>query len=169
MVSEHASPLAALGGVDAGGQNVHVGALAAALGRRGIETVVHTRREDGAAPRRLALGPRVVVDHVDAGPAAVVSKDELLPYMDAFSAELRASWERDPTRCRGILSTRVDDGLDPPPAKGRGERAHVHVLTAGVDPAEGRERARVLGDHRHPHPVTSASRPSQSDRKRSSP
>ncbi|MCU1561888.1 MAG: hypothetical protein JWN05_267, partial [Arthrobacter sp.] len=24
MVSEHASPLAALGGVDAGGQNVHV-------------------------------------------------------------------------------------------------------------------------------------------------
>ena len=96
MVSEHASPLAALGGVDAGGQNVHVGALAAALGRRGIETVVHTRREDGAAPRRVALGPRVVVDHVDAGPAAVVSKDELLPYMDAFSAELRASWERNP-------------------------------------------------------------------------
>ena len=29
MVSEHASPLAALGGVDAGGQNVHVAALAA--------------------------------------------------------------------------------------------------------------------------------------------
>ena len=29
MVSEHASPLAAVGGVDAGGQNVHVAALAA--------------------------------------------------------------------------------------------------------------------------------------------
>ena len=28
MVSEHASPLAVLGGVDAGGQNVHVAALA---------------------------------------------------------------------------------------------------------------------------------------------
>ena len=28
MVSEHASPLATLGGVDAGGQNVHVAALA---------------------------------------------------------------------------------------------------------------------------------------------
>ena len=27
MVSEHASPLAVLGGVDAGGQNVHVAAL----------------------------------------------------------------------------------------------------------------------------------------------
>ena len=35
MVSEHASPLATLGGVDAGGQNVHVAALAAALAGRG--------------------------------------------------------------------------------------------------------------------------------------
>jgi D-inositol-3-phosphate glycosyltransferase len=31
MVSEHASPLATLGGVDAGGQNVHVAALAHAM------------------------------------------------------------------------------------------------------------------------------------------
>ena len=35
MVSEHASPLAALGGVDAGGQNVHVAALSAALAGAG--------------------------------------------------------------------------------------------------------------------------------------
>ena len=45
MVSEHASPLAALGGVDAGGQNVHVAALAAGLARRGHEVTVHTRRD----------------------------------------------------------------------------------------------------------------------------
>lgn len=45
MVSEHASPLAALGGVDAGGQNVHVAALSAALARHGVTTVVHTRRD----------------------------------------------------------------------------------------------------------------------------
>ena len=31
MVSEHASPLATLGGVDAGGQNVHVAALSAEM------------------------------------------------------------------------------------------------------------------------------------------
>ena len=69
MVSEHASPLAVLGGVDAGGQNVHVAALAAALGRMGDEVVVHTRRDAvatfardpdraraaGAAARRAAL------------------------------------------------------------------------------------------------------------------
>ena len=35
MVSEHASPLAVLGGVDAGGQNVHVAALASAPAKHG--------------------------------------------------------------------------------------------------------------------------------------
>lgn len=96
LVSEHASPLAALGGVDAGGQNVHVAALASELGRRGFEVVVHTRRDDPAPPRRVPLAPNAVVDHVDAGPAAPLPKDELLPYMDAFADELYRSWRRDP-------------------------------------------------------------------------
>jgi D-inositol-3-phosphate glycosyltransferase len=92
MVSEHASPLAVLGGVDAGGQNVHVAALSAALARRGAEVVVHTRREDPDVPRRVCLAPGVEVDHVDAGPAEPISKDELLPWMPAFAAELRECW-----------------------------------------------------------------------------
>ena len=41
MVSEHASPLATLGGVDAGKQNVHVAALAAALGLGAAHRRVH--------------------------------------------------------------------------------------------------------------------------------
>jgi len=94
MVSEHASPLAALGGVDAGGQNVHVAALSRELGRRGADVVVYTRREDPAAPRRVRLAPRVFVEHVDAGPPEPVPKDSLLPYMDAFAARLRRAWER---------------------------------------------------------------------------
>jgi D-inositol-3-phosphate glycosyltransferase len=96
MVSEHASPLAVLGGVDAGGQNVHVAALATALGRRGDEVVVHTRRDDPDLPRRVPLAPNVEVDHVDAGPPCEVPKDQLVPYMDAFGDELRAQWEEDP-------------------------------------------------------------------------
>jgi D-inositol-3-phosphate glycosyltransferase len=92
MVSEHASPLAVLGGVDAGGQNVHVAALAAALGRRGDSVVVHTRRDDPALPRRVELAPGVEVDHVSAGPPSEVPKDELLPHMAAFADELRAAW-----------------------------------------------------------------------------
>jgi phosphoheptose isomerase/glycosyltransferase involved in cell wall biosynthesis len=92
LVSEHASPLATLGGVDAGGQNVHVAALARGLARRGAEVVVHTRRDDPSLPRRVALCPGVVVDHVDAGPAEVVPKDDLLPHMDAFAAQLERCW-----------------------------------------------------------------------------
>src|SRR4051794_24306562 len=96
MVSEHASPLAVLGGVDAGGQNVHVASLAAALGRLGDEVVVHTRRDDPAPARRVRLSPGVWVDHVDAGPPTDVPKDELLPHMDAFADELRDQWRLDP-------------------------------------------------------------------------
>ena len=92
LVSEHASPLATLGGEDAGGQNVHVAALATELGRLGHEVVVHTRRDDPSLPARVVLAPGVVVDHVDAGPARPVPKDELLPHMDAFAAHLARAW-----------------------------------------------------------------------------
>src|SRR5687767_12714585 len=96
MVSEHASPLAVLGGVDAGGQNVHVAALASALARLGDEVLVHTRRDDPALPRRVALAPGVDVDHVDAGPPTEVPKDQLLPYMEAFAEDLREQWLAEP-------------------------------------------------------------------------
>jgi D-inositol-3-phosphate glycosyltransferase len=92
MVSEHASPLAVLGGVDAGGQNVHVAALATALARRGDDVVVHTRRDDRALPRRVPLAHGVFVDHVPAGPPEPLSKDELLPHMDAFGRDLLEQW-----------------------------------------------------------------------------
>jgi D-inositol-3-phosphate glycosyltransferase len=92
MVSEHASPLAVLGGVDAGGQNVHVAELARALARRGVEVVVHTRRDDPSLPRRVRLAAGVQVDHVDAGPPCELPKDELLPFMGAFSEELESRW-----------------------------------------------------------------------------
>ncbi len=94
MVSEHASPLAPLGGADAGGQNVHVAALAEAMGRRGVEVVVHTRRDDSRLARRMKVATGVTVEHVDAGPARPIPKDELFPYMDEFAERLAASWRR---------------------------------------------------------------------------
>jgi D-inositol-3-phosphate glycosyltransferase len=96
MVSEHASPLAVLGGADAGGQNVHVAALAAALARRGAEVVVHTRRDDPALPPRVEAAPGVAVAHVDAGPTEPIPKDDLLPHMDEFAARLGRSFLDDP-------------------------------------------------------------------------
>ena len=95
MISEHASPLAALGGVDAGGQNVHVAALAQAMARRGAEVVVHTRRDDPDLPARVEMAPGVIVHHVDAGPPRTLPKDDLLCFMPSFAQALVRAWSAD--------------------------------------------------------------------------
>lgn len=94
MVSEHASPLATLGGVDAGGQNVHVAELSAALGRRGHDVTVYTRRDDRALPERVDFAPGVEVVHVEAGPPDPIPKDDLLPFMGDLAAGVAADWDR---------------------------------------------------------------------------
>jgi glycosyltransferase involved in cell wall biosynthesis len=96
LVSEHASPLAAIGGVDAGGQNVHVAALAAGLAQRGHEVTVHTRRDDDALPERVVTQDGYEVAHVPAGPPRELPKDELLPHMTEFARVLRAQWSTVP-------------------------------------------------------------------------
>jgi len=96
LVSEHANPLAALGGADAGGQNVHVAALAAGLAARGHDVTVHTRRDSLSAPERVVTGEGYVVDHVLAGPPTEVPKDELLPYVPELGAALRERWRIEP-------------------------------------------------------------------------
>ena len=96
MISEHASPLAALGGVDAGGQNVHVAALSTALARRGHRVTVYTRRDSPDVPAKVRVQPRLEVVHVDAGPATHVPKDELLPFMEALADGVVQDWGRTP-------------------------------------------------------------------------
>jgi D-inositol-3-phosphate glycosyltransferase len=96
MVSEHASPLAALGGVDAGGQNVHVAALAAGLARRGHDVEVYTRRDSALLPDRMPLCQGVEVVHVPAGPAVNLPKDQLLAFMPEFGRWLAGEWAQRP-------------------------------------------------------------------------
>jgi D-inositol-3-phosphate glycosyltransferase len=93
MVSEHASPLAAVGGVDAGGQNVHVLELSTALAAAGHEVTVWTRRSDERTPDSVPLRPGLTVRTVTAGPAAPVAKDRLVPYLPAFARALGAAWD----------------------------------------------------------------------------
>src|SRR5207245_2139499 len=80
LISEHASPLAALGGVDSGGQNLYVGQLAQLLAARGLEVDVFTRKDACRLAETVPLG-RARVIHVPAGPASFVPKEELLPFM----------------------------------------------------------------------------------------
>jgi D-inositol-3-phosphate glycosyltransferase len=93
MISEHASPLATLGGVDAGGQNAHVAELSAALAAAGHDVRVYTRRDDPARPETVPLGDNAEVVHVPAGPAEPLPKDSLLPYMGAFAEWMGADWD----------------------------------------------------------------------------
>ncbi|WP_375399863.1 glycosyltransferase [uncultured Amnibacterium sp.] len=92
LVSEHASPLAVLGGVDAGGQNVHVAALAQSLAALDHEVTVYTRRDDDALDERMVFCDGVEVVHVDAGPPTRLPKDHLLPHMGAFADALALEW-----------------------------------------------------------------------------
>ena len=94
MVSEHASPLATLGGVDAGGQNVHVAALSAELAADGHRVTVYTRRDCPTTPNVVRMPSGVDVVHVPAGPAESIGKDEMLPWMGAFGDWMITQWRR---------------------------------------------------------------------------
>lgn len=84
MISEHASPLASLGGQDSGGQNVYVAELARRLGEMGHQVDVFTRRDSELLPAVVPFAEGVRVVNLPAGPARSVSKDDLFPLMDSF-------------------------------------------------------------------------------------
>ncbi|HEY0639766.1 MAG TPA: glycosyltransferase [Pseudonocardiaceae bacterium] len=93
MVSEHASPLAALGEAECGGQNLHVAELAAALADRGHQVTVYTRQDDPGQPGHVMAPGGYRVVHVPAGPVAPVPRDELMPHLPAFTAFLGRRWQ----------------------------------------------------------------------------
>lgn len=96
MISEHASPLAALGGVDAGGQNVHVASLSRALAARGHQITVFTRRDSPDLSETVIAEPGVTVVHVTAGPIGPLPKDEFLPHMPGFGRKVARYWRDHP-------------------------------------------------------------------------
>ncbi|WP_041836929.1 glycosyltransferase [Actinosynnema mirum] len=96
MVSEHANPLVAPGGVVSGARNVHVAELSTALARRGHEVVVHTRRTRVDQPDRARAPGGYEVVHVPAGPAEPAPEAELLPHTGPFARHLRRRWAISP-------------------------------------------------------------------------
>src|SRR4051794_23166318 len=97
LISEHASPLAIIGGVDSGGQNIYVGQVAKELVRQGYEGDVFTRRDNPLLPEAAEWLDKVRIIHVPAGPPAFVRKEDMLPYMDAF-----ADWMTDFCRAQRL-------------------------------------------------------------------
>jgi D-inositol-3-phosphate glycosyltransferase len=95
LVSEHASPLAAAGGVDSGGQNIYVAHVARQLHKAGHDVDVFTRRDRALLPPISDMdGVRVI--HVPAGPPTQLSKERLLPHMRQFADFLLAFCRSEP-------------------------------------------------------------------------
>lgn len=96
MISEHASPLASLGGADSGGQNVYVGQVAGHLAACGHHVDVFTRRDSVDLPEQVHLNSGLRIIHVPAGPPQPLRKEDLLPFMDDFSDFVQQFCLREP-------------------------------------------------------------------------
>ena len=86
LISDHASPLAAAGGVDSGGQNIYVAQVARHLVSLGYRVDVFTRRDNPLLAEVVPCGDGLRVVHVPAGPPQFVRKEDLLPTMQQFAA-----------------------------------------------------------------------------------
>src|SRR5687767_3409856 len=95
FISEHASPLATLGGVDSGGQNVYVAETAKHLSRLGYEIDIYTRWEDNSLPKVVRWRNGIRVIHITAGPVSMIPKEELLQFMPAFRDEMLTFMEEE--------------------------------------------------------------------------
>jgi glycosyltransferase involved in cell wall biosynthesis len=84
LISEHASPLALIGGVDSGGQNVYVAQLAKELTRLGYLVDIFTRRDCDSAKQVVDWRSGIRVINVPAGPPHFIAKEAMLPYMEQF-------------------------------------------------------------------------------------
>lgn len=85
LISEHASPLSRLGGIDCGGQNLYVGQVAKALAALGHDVDVFTRRDSDVLPEAADWVDGVRIIHVPAGPPRFIRKEDLLVWMKEFT------------------------------------------------------------------------------------
>nr|AJW65414.1 glycosyltransferase [Nocardiopsis sp. CMB-M0232] len=95
MVSGHADPHAVLKDKDTGGQSLHVAELARALGERGHDVVVYTRRARAKDAAEAGFAPGVSVRRVPAGPARAIPADGLAEHVPAFGAWLAGDLARE--------------------------------------------------------------------------
>lgn len=84
MLSVHTSPLAGLGGKEAGGMNVYVRELSRELGRRGIFVDIFTRSQDSSTPVQTPVERGVTLVTLPAGPQTPYDKNLILDYQDEF-------------------------------------------------------------------------------------
>lgn len=87
-ISVHTSPLATLGGKDAGGMNVYVRELSCHTADLGLPVDVFTRRTDPHAPRVIEICKDVNLINIDAGPPEPVDKNQLFDLLPEFAEQM---------------------------------------------------------------------------------
>jgi D-inositol-3-phosphate glycosyltransferase len=87
-ISVHTSPLATLGGKDAGGMNVYVRELSCHTSELGLPVDVFTRRTDLTTPEVVEICPGVNLISISAGPPAPLDKNQLFELLPEFAEQM---------------------------------------------------------------------------------
>ncbi len=87
-ISVHTSPLATLGGKDAGGMNVYVRELSCHVAKQGLPVDVFTRRTSPHSPEVETICEGVNLVNITAGPAARVDKNSLYELLPEFAEQM---------------------------------------------------------------------------------
>jgi len=95
MISVHTSPLATLGGKEAGGMNVYVRDLSRELALRGMAVDVFTRQQSADVPMVREFAPNARVIHLPAGPPAPYDKHKLFQHLPGFTQALARFAEKE--------------------------------------------------------------------------
>lgn len=97
-ISVHTSPLATLGGKDAGGMNVYVRELSCHMADLGLPVDVFTRRTDPHAPEIVEICEGVNLINITAGPSEPVDKNRLFDLLPEFAEQMALYSLRDAVR-----------------------------------------------------------------------
>lgn len=89
IISIHGDPLAELGGIQSGGQNIYVRQVALGLQQLDWEVDVFTHWQDNNVEPQVRLGPKGSVIRLAAGRKEFIPKDELYGYVQHFVRELK--------------------------------------------------------------------------------
>ncbi len=87
-ISVHTSPLATLGGKDAGGMNVYVRELSCHTAELGLPVDVFTRRTDLTTPEIVEICPGVNLISISAGPPTPLDKNQLFELLPEFAEQM---------------------------------------------------------------------------------
>jgi D-inositol-3-phosphate glycosyltransferase len=147
VLSMHTSPLAQPGSSDAGGMNVYVRELVAALAQAGVDCTTYVRRWHEDLPKEISVEPGFRVVHVDAGPVDL-AKEDLPSVIDAFADGVRDDlWSRGGADVlhanywlSGVAGHRLKHELDLPLVCTFHTLARVKAAYGDPEPA-GRDRA----------------------------